>query len=600
MKLMNKLIRNLLLVMTPEQRKKLFVLQILVVVSAVCEVVSVLSIGPFMAMVGNAELVDNNALLNFLFLKSGADNPLDFLALSGFIVLGFMFLAAMTSIVTIWRLSIFAANVGAEFGDRLYEFYIKKNYLYHASLNSSELIKKIATEVTRVTDNILQPMVQINARIATIFFISVFIFIYNPYIAIIGVLVLSIAYLLLYATVKNRLAKNGQLISEFSSKRFSLMNEGFGSIKELHLLGRESYFVELFKNSGKVFAAAYGSSNSLYNMPRYFMEFVVYSSMVGLILVLLKSYGGELSAVLPVLGVFGIAAFKLLPSFQQIYSGAAQIRSNKSAFDGIKDDLVEAASTLELDLPRCEYKISGDVKLKDVCFRYDEGKNQVLKNVSLEIPLNSTVGIVGPSGSGKSTLLDILIGAIPLESGYLQVGEKIVGVENLRSWQNSIGYVSQMSLIKDGTVAENIAFGIGLDEIDRNKLERAAKMAHLKDWLGSLSQGIDTMVGERGVQISGGQRQRIAIARALYNDADYLFFDEATSALDGITEKSILSSISEMAEHKTIVMIAHRLNTVKDCDVIYVIKDGTVQDFGDYQSLIERNEHFNLMAGTVQ
>ena len=590
--------KNLLQVLTPEQKKTIFVLQFLVIASAVFEVVSVLSIGPFMALVGNLELINNNGIINYVYKFSGVNKPEEFLVLAGILVLAFMFIAAVISIVTIWRLSIFAANVGAEFGDRLYSFYMQKNYLYHSGLNSAELIKKIATEVNRVTDNVLQPIVQINARLATIAFISIFILIYNPYIAIAGVLILAFAYIVLFAFVKNKLAKNGQLISEFSKQRFSLMNEGFGAIKELHILGRQSFFIKKFKDSGEVFAAAYGGSNSLYNMPRYFMEFVVYSAMIGLVLALLTTYDGNLATVLPVMGIFGIAAFKLLPSFQQIYSGAAQIRSNLAAFDSIYPDLIESMPARDHLPIRDAGRISGDVKLVNATFQYEKNANPVIKSISLDIPFRSTVGIVGPSGSGKSTLLDILVGAIRLKKGHLEVaGEEINGDANLARWQNSIGYVSQMSLIKDGTIADNIAFGVETNDIDQAKITRAANMAQLSDWIESLPSGFDTYVGERGLQISGGQRQRIAIARALYNDAEYLFFDEATSALDGITEQYIMESITKMAGHKTIVMIAHRLNTVKNCDLIYVVNDGLLQDSGTYDTLFETNSHFQQMAG---
>ena len=207
------------------------------------------------------------------------------------------------------------------------------------------------------------------------------------------------------------------------------------------------------------------------------------------------------------------------------------------------------------------------------------------------------MGIVGPSGSGKSTLFDVLTGIIPPDSGVVTVGGVVVDKSNLRSWQNGIGYVSQMTLIRDGTIAENIAFGINPECINNAKLISAAEMANLDVWLKSLPDGLNTMVGERGVQISGGQRQRIAIARALYHDANYLFFDEATSALDSMTEKSVVDAIEYMSGEKTIVMIAHRINTVKNCSIIYVVEDGAIKDSGAYDELIARSSIFANMAG---
>lgn len=591
------LIQRLVSVLNKKQKSKLWLLQLLVVFSALLEVVSVLAIGPFMAIVGNPSLLETNTLLNSIFIFFGFQGENEFLVYTGFGVLFFMLVSAFLSVITIRLLSFFAADIGSGFGNRLYRFYMEKDYLYHLSVNSSELMKKISVESNRVTDNILQPLVQINARIATIIFISVFIFLYNPYVALSGVLILFLAYYAMYRVVRNRLFLNGESISVYSRKRFSLMNEGFGSIKELKILGRQKYFIDKFSTSGDIFARAYGSSNSLYNMPRYIMEFVVYSSMVSLILVLLMAYDGDLASVLPVMAVFGMAAFKLLPSFQQVYSGLAQIRSNITAFDTIYEDLLAGLKSEDAFIDEQSETLTGDVCLKNITFKYPAAISNALNDINLVIPHNKTVGIVGPSGSGKSTLFDVLTGIIPPDSGVVTVGGVVVDKSNLRSWQNGIGYVSQMTLIRDGTIAENIAFGINPECINNAKLISAAEMANLDVWLKSLPDGLNTMVGERGVQISGGQRQRIAIARALYHDANYLFFDEATSALDSMTEKSVVDAIEYMSGEKTIVMIAHRINTVKNCSIIYVVEDGLVKDSGTYEELVARSSIFANMAG---
>jgi HlyD family secretion protein len=280
-----------------------------------------------------------------------------------------------------------------------------------------------------------------------------------------------------------------------------------------------------------------------------------------------------------------------------MYSGAAQIRSNLSAFYAIESDLVQALIESGSIRERSTRTIVGDIKLTDAVFSYRNNKTPTLKEIFIEIPFKKTIGIVGSSGSGKSTLLDVLISAIKLDSGELKVGDTIIDDLNINEWRNSIGYVSQMSLIKDGSIAENIAFGVNSGDIDNQKVIKAAEMAQLTAWVESLSDSYATQVGERGLQISGGQRQRIAIARALYNDAEYLFFDEATSALDGLTEKNIMESISNMAGLKTIIMVAHRLNTVRNCDHIYIVDEGRINDHGSYSYLMETNKQFIQMAG---
>lgn len=592
-------IKDLLDSMTLAQKKKFYFLQFFVVLTALLEVVSVFSIGPFMALVGNLDLLNSSPIYNAIYLSAGEPEPYVFLFWMGLVVLFFLFTASLISIVTVWKLSIFAARLGADFGDCLYEYYIGKNFLYHARVNSSFLTKQIATEVNRVTDNVIQPFVQINARIVACSCISFFIFLYSPLISVIGFVGLVLCYGLLFFFVKGRLAKNGRAISEASKKRYLLINEGFGAIKEIQLLNRERNLVSYFKLSGDIFAESYGTSNGLYNMPRYIMEFVVYSGMIALILALIVVHNGSLSDILPVMAVLGVAAFKLLPSFQQIYSGAAQIKSNLSAFEAIKDDLLASRKRkVPVEASSISLKAIKDagLHLSNIYFKYPEKEHNAIDGVSLYIPPRSVVGIVGASGSGKSTLIDIMLGLIAPDSGEVKIGDERLDTSNVKFWQAHVGYVPQSIFLKDATIVENIAFGLPLTEIDFDKVSKAVKLAHLESFVEAQPDGLMTCIGERGVQLSGGQRQRIGIARSLYNDAEYLFFDEATSALDGITENIIMDAIDSMGGFKTIIMIAHRLNTVKKCSHIFFMQNGQIVDQGSYEYLLANNSSFKAMA----
>ncbi len=594
---MNKIIIRLLRSLSESQKKQLYFLQLLVVISAILEVITILIFGPFMTLVGNKQFLNENIFFEKAYIFMGVGSNTEFLIYISFFVLISVLFSSIISIITIRKLSHFAAEVGAEFGDRLYSLYMSKSYLYHSTINSAEIIKKIATEVGRVTDNILQPIVQINARIATVIFISIFVILYNPMIAIFGVITISLTYYILFGIVKNRLSKNGKLISLTAKKRFKLLNEGFNAIKEIQILGREDFFVAKFKESGKIYAKSYGSSNSLYNIPRYIIEFILYFSMVILVLVFVLGDENKFSTFLPVLAVFGIASLKLLPSFQQIYSGLAQIRSNISAFDSINEDLINALNYPNKFNSKIHDRLSGNISLKNIFFNYPGQQKLAINGISIQIPFRSKIGIVGPSGSGKSTLIDLIMGSIIPNKGEVYVGDIIITSESAYKWRNNIGYVSQMPLILDGSIAENIALGVNASEIDVIKLENSCKIAHLIDWIKELPDSFETIVGERGMKISGGQRQRIAIARAFYHDSEYLFFDEATSSLDTITETNIMKTIEEISGIKTIVMIAHRLNTVKNCDWIYIVSDGKIKAEGTYQFLIENDNDFSAMAG---
>jgi HlyD family secretion protein len=595
---MFKLINQLFNLLSPKQRKNFYYLQGLVIVMAVMEIVGVASIVPFMALIGDISQLQKDSIFGNLFLASGVTSEFRFVLLVGFIVLMMLITASLISIFTIWRITKFAHNTGAELADRLYSHYLMQDWLFHASGNSSNLTKKIATETPRTTQGILVQLMQMNAKITLALFVSITIFIYDPKVAITGFLIFSTAYLIIFSLVQKRLQNNGKNISEVYQERFTLMNEGFGGIKDILLLGRDSDFINRFKYSGQ--RMAYGLSNNaaLAQAPRYLIELVAFGSIILLVIYLFITHNGELGAILPSISIYAIASIKILPAFQQIYSSVADIRANIAAFESIHKDLVDSSETFSSKEKKYETVPAPkqEILIDNVTFKYKTKDEPVLKDLYMDIPVNSTVGIVGPSGSGKSTLIDILLGLIKPHEGHLKIDNIIIDNKNCRSWQNRIGFVAQSIFLSDRTFAENVAFGISKDEINFDRVKKALKMAHLDDLVASLENGINTNVGERGVQLSGGQRQRIGIARALYHEADVLIFDEATSSLDGITEQMIMEAINKFSGHKTIILIAHRLKTVKDCDKLFFINNGQVTDSGTYDELIETNVDFKKMA----
>tara|TARA_B100000674_G_C37747752_1_gene871953 strand:- start:32 stop:1003 length:972 start_codon:yes stop_codon:yes gene_type:complete len=320
--------------------------------------------------------------------------------------------------------------------------------------------------------------------------------------------------------------------------------------------------------------------------------------MIALILYLIVSHNGNLGMILPILSVYAIASIKLLPAFQQIYSSVAVIRANIAAFESIQFDLDNSfktnSSTQKID--RGYLIPNKTISIENVTFTYPNKEDPALHDLNMLIPVNSVIGIVGPSGSGKSTLIDILLCLVNPQQGQLKIDDKIINNQNRRSWQNTIGFVAQNIFLSEGTIAENVAFGMPKHEINFDQVKNVLSLAHLDDFIQSLAKGVNTKVGERGIQLSGGQRQRIGIARALYHKAEVLVFDEATSSLDGVTEKMIMEAIHEFSGKKSIILIAHRLKTVQKCDQIFFIDKGMVVDHGTYEELIERNKNFRNMA----
>ncbi|GAA0621887.1 ABC transporter ATP-binding protein [Halomonas beimenensis] len=567
---------------------------------AFAEVTAVVAFGPFMALVGDIERLDTSSPLVRVYTELGFEDPLNFLFWMGLAVLGVLVLASFISMYTVWRLSVYGQQVGAEIGMRLYQHYMGKPWLFHAQGSSAHLTSKISQECTRITEKVIAPLMKMNARVVMAVFMIGAVFLYNPAVAATGVLFFILAYVFLYMTVRRRLTRYGVSISRTQSERFKLMAEGFGGVKDVLVLGRQPVFNGRFATASRTLGRARGVSKALSEVPRYAMELIAFTSVIFLLIYLLNTYDGDLGKILPLISIYALAGIKLLPAFQQIYACISTIKSNLSAFDAIREDLLEsrhAEPEVQEDdrLHECLVP-KASISLQDVTFHYPGDRLPVVEGISLSVPANTVVGIVGPSGAGKSTLIDILLGLIVPDEGVVRIDDVPLTDENRRSWQNCLGFVSQSIFLADASIRENIAFGLPQDEIDHERVERAAEMAHLGSLLSQLRDGLDTRVGERGIQLSGGQRQRIGIARALYDDAKVLILDEATSALDGITEQGVMESIHEFNGRKTIVMIAHRLTTVKRCDVIYVIEDGHVSDWGSYDELSRRNLIFQRMA----
>lgn len=596
-------LKKLFSLLNPTQRKNLFLLQFLVIFMAFAEIASVFSIGPFMALIGNLDQLNGDGLIAEAYKLSGITDQNNFIIAFGATVISILTLSALISTFTLWRLAMYGAKVGADLGNRLFSYYMNESWLFHSQRNSSDLVNKISVETTRVTGSIILQLMYLNAKVTLVLFLCVSIFILDPKIALSGVAIFSFAYLFIYRLVKKQLELNGNMVTQGNQSRFQLMSEGFGGIKEILLLGRQNFFKKRFFIASENFFYAWGNSQVLSSVPRYFMELVSFSAAVLLVMYFLVSNQGNLETILPMVSIYALAGFKLLPAFQQIYFSISTIQANIASYENIKSDLKSSAMNYsdynyedDASVSSESISFSEVITLSNISFSYPETSESLISDLSIEFPKNQVIGLVGPSGSGKSTIIDILMGLVELDAGELMVDSSALNSLQKRALQNKIGFVSQSIYLADSSIKENIAFGIPSDLIVNTDIARAIKLANLEDVIQSLPNGIDTFVGERGVQLSGGQRQRIGIARALYNDPEILVFDEATSSLDGLTEKNIMKAINSFAGQKTIVLIAHRLSTVMNCNLIYYMENGKITDQGTYQYLIESNANFKQMS----
>ena len=592
-------LKELFYLLNSKQRKNLYLLQILIIFMSFLEVASVLIIGPFVVYLGNPEILYSNNLYFSFFSFFNFNNTNFFLVFMSLIVLFIMIISALVSMFTIWCLSMYGARVGADLSNRLYKYYLYQPWLFHSTNNSSTLTNKISQECLRITNTIIGPLMSLNAKIAVIIFISSAILIYNPLISCFGLFIFSFAYFVLYRFVRNKYQKNGKIITNGQKIRFKLMLEGFGGIKEILLLGRQKYFMKNFFRASNNFAYATGNTSVLSLIPRYAMELLAFGSVILLILFFVIKENNSLISVLPILSIFAMASFKILPTFQQVYANISSIKGNLASFEVLRDDLKNSIidPTKFLNLKEdSKWSPRQYIEFKNVFFNYPNVNKPALRGMNFKIPVNSTMGFVGKSGSGKSTTLDALLGLIFPQSGKITIDGISLNASNAREWQNNIGFVSQNIFLSDTSIKENIAFGIPSDLIDEKRIILASEMSLLNEFISEMPLGINTIIGERGVQISGGQRQRIGIARALYRNCDILVLDEATSSLDGVSEKLIMETINNLSGKKTIILVAHRLSTVKNSECIYLMEGGKVIDKGDYNKLFSSNELFKNLA----
>ena len=406
---------------------------------------------------------------------------------------------------------------------------------------------------------------------------------------------ISLAYILFFNFIRKYLDRIGKERLESNTSRFTLLSEAFGAAKEVKASGLEKTYIGRFSNPAQKFAETTAASKVLSLLPRYFLEAIAFGGIL-IVILYLMSKSESFDTILPILSLYVFAGYRLMPSIQQIYSSATQIVFNGPAIDKLYKDLKNLKSLNETDEQK-DVSFTGKIELQNIFFKYPNNSKSALKNINLHISEKEMVGFVGSTGSGKTTMIDIILGLLEPQKGILKVDDQIITKKNVRSWQNSIGYVPQQVYLSDDTVEANIAFGVNTKEINQDKVEKVSKIANLHKFvINELPQKYKTSIGERGVRLSGGQRQRIGIARALYHDPKILIFDEATSALDNLTERAVMNALNDLGKRLTIILIAHRLNTVKNCDKIFLLENGELKNQGTFEELIKFNDNFSLTA----
>ena len=551
------------------------------------DVVSLGLVLPFLGALTAPDKVFNHELMRPLIswfdLNSSAELllPLSVLFAVAAIISGLIRLALL------WVQTHLGNAIGNDLGSVAYRKTLYQPYAVHSTRNSSEIVAVLMTKINTVVYFVIIPLLTLIAAFVIVVTVVGFMFFVDPQMTSIALLSFGLVYLLVAYLTKKHLAFNSQVVTLRQNEVAQVVQEGLGGIRDILIDGLQETYFRIYRRVDRQMRRALSSIAVLGGAPRPVVE------AFGMVLIAILAYvltqrEEGFAAALPVLGTLALAAQRLLPLVQQGYAGWASMTGGKASLADVLELLEQEAPRSSAQQIRLEpLPFKDRIQVSDLSFSYQpqEGK-PVLHKLELTIERGARVGFIGETGSGKSTLLDLIMGLLFASSGEIRIDNAVLDAKTQRSWQARIAHVPQSIFLTDASIAENIAFGVRKEEIDQERLEEAAEKAQISRVIEAWDDGYDTFVGERGIRLSGGQRQRIGIARALYKKADVLVLDEATSALDAQTEEAVMQSFESMDKTLTILMVAHRVSTLKNCDYIVELKSGRVNRVGDFREIL--------------
>ncbi len=570
--------------LSSRRKKQILLLILLTIFASIFEIVSIGSVVPFLGVLLSPDKIFNNEDFSYA-LQFLEINSIDNLApkITILFILSALF-SGMSRFLLLYMQKFLGHGIGSDISISIFKRTLYQPYKVFMVRNSSKIISGISTKISVVTGSTILPIFQFMSSSFIIFSIVIVLIIVNPLVSIIVFLGFGSMYALMMLLSKNKLKKNSIRISKSSDLLIKAIQEGLGGIRDIIVNSTQEVYCKVYNDCDRPLRKAKANNEIIYGMPKFLIETIGIVAIAFIAFSFTKTDGG-LAVQIPLLGAFAIGAQKLLPLLQQLYASISQIKGEKSSFRDVME-LLNQPMPKNHNKPFSNIAFNSNIELKAIFFRYDNSSlNWTLNNVNIKVKKGEKIGLIGSTGSGKSTLIDLILGLLNPSQGHFLVDGVVIDANNSKSWQSKIAHVPQDIFLADASVKQNIAFGV--NNINMERVKQAARNAEISDFIESLPLGYDTNIGERGVKFSGGQQQRLGIARALYKSADLIIFDEATSALDRKTEKEVMNSIDSLSKSVTIILVAHRISSLSNCDRIIQIENGSIKRIDTYKNIIK-------------
>lgn len=595
-----RLILQIFAFIPKENRRKGLAVFILLCLSSVFQVLGIVSVMPFLLALADTEMLLQNETLKQIFDMFGFETTKGFQIALGVLCFIMFLTSAGVRSFAFYKQNYYIQSQRFNLCSRIMRGYLAQPYVFFLDNKGSNLIKTVLGETDQFIDRALLPAAQImNSALQLTVLVCLILFL-NPSVAVVTMSILGGSYALVYRYARPQLLASGAARYHAESERAQLALEAVAGVKAMKLAGLELNFAQRFEEPSHIIDQSRAWSAFMTEIPRHAIEAIAFGGIVLLALILtiaeVASGGAPGTDVLPVLVVYAFAGYRMMPALQGLYSSLSHVRFMTTAIADLRGLIDQLEGAPALQKPVAPLGLKKTCQLNNLTYAYGAQTGAGVHDISLTIPAGTSLGIVGQSGAGKTTLVDTVLGLLEPTSGEIVVDGQPIDASNKRAWQRSLGYVPQDIYLADRSIAENIAFGQSGASIDIARVQHSAEIAQIHEFItNDLPDGYDTMVGDRGMRLSGGQRQRIGIARALYGAPDVVFFDEATSALDTMTEAAVMQSIAILQQTCTVVLIAHRLSTVQNCDQIAVLEGGKLVGLGDYDSLAAHNLAFQRL-----